>query len=135
MERRGIRAERILAHSDIAPDRKADPGEHFPWDALARAGVGVWIEPAPLRDGAVLSPGTEGNDVAQLRENLQRFGYGVAPAGPYDDALLRVVRAFQRHYRPALCDGLADVSTRDTLARLIDRLDHSAATRDRATGS
>ena len=118
--RHGIPATRVLGHSDIAIGRKIDPGEMFPWDRLAAAGVGHWVPPAPLgTEGHSLQPGDSGPEVGELQQSLANYGYGIAVAGTYDDATLMVVTAFQRHFRPALVHGIADPSTRDTLARLI----------------
>lgn len=118
--RRAIRRERVLAHSDVAPTRKNDPGEKFPWARLAAAaGVGLWIEPAPIGPGRTLSANDRGTEVEQLQKQLARFGYDLKVTGFYDDNTRSVVTAFQRHFRPARVDGLADVSTRDTLVRLL----------------
>jgi N-acetylmuramoyl-L-alanine amidase len=117
--RRQIRADRVVAHSDIAPARKIDPGEKFPWKRLAAAGVGLWVEPAPITPGATLAPGARGDKVAELQRMLARYGYGIDISGDYDDATATVVSAFQRHFRPARVDGIADASTRDTLRRLL----------------
>jgi N-acetylmuramoyl-L-alanine amidase len=118
--RHDIPATRVLGHSDIAVGRKIDPGEMFPWDRLAAAGVGHWVPPAPLgTEGHSLQPGDSGPDVVELQQSLAAYGYGTAVTGTYDDATLMVVTAFQRHFRPALVHGIADPSTRDTLARLI----------------
>ena len=117
--RYAIMPERILAHSDIAPDRKADPGEHFPWEALFYAGVGLWVKPGPLSDGPVLAQGDENAEVLALQQKLAQYGYGVAASGIYDLAAQTVVRAFQRHFRPGRVDGVADPSTLATLDRLI----------------
>ena len=119
--RHPIPAARVLAHSDIAPDRKIDPGEWFPWAELAAAGIGLWTEPAPIREGRSFQLGDEGAAVDRLRTDLHRFGYRTATGGRYNAALSSVVAAFQRHYRPALVDGCADGSTRDTLAALLER--------------
>jgi N-acetylmuramoyl-L-alanine amidase len=121
LSRRTIRRERVLAHSDVAPARKNDPGEKFPWARLAGAGIGLWIEPLPITPGRTLSANDKGADVEQLQKQLARFGYELKATGRYDDDTRTVVTAFQRHYRPARVDGLADVSTRDTLARLLKK--------------
>ena len=60
VSRWSIPPERVLAHSDVAPGRKQDPGERFPWADLYRAGVGHWVQPAPIRDGRALGPGDSG---------------------------------------------------------------------------
>jgi N-acetylmuramoyl-L-alanine amidase len=117
--RNDIPVQRVLAHSDVAPARKSDPGEKFDWRRLANAGVGLWIEPEPVGSGAGLGPGDEGDEVKGLQTALNQFGYGLEPGGVYDEATQNVVRAFQRHWRPEQTDGLADRSTRVTLERLI----------------
>jgi len=117
-----IPPERVLAHSDIAPGRKRDPGEKFDWARLARAGVGLWVPPAPLGDEGSLGPGDEGPEVLQLQQNLSAFGYGVELTSTYGTGLEKVVEAFQRHFRQERVDGRADASTRDTLARLVAAL-------------
>jgi N-acetylmuramoyl-L-alanine amidase len=125
--RRGIRRERILAHSDIAPARKRDPGEKFPWDALAHAGVGHWTEPAPIDGGPLFRMGEEGPPIRALQAMLALYGYGIALSGVYDAQTKTVVAAFQRHFRPARVDGAADASTIATLRALIGSLERDAA--------
>ena len=120
--RRAIRPERVIAHSDLAPTRKRDPGERFPWDALARAGVGHWVEPAPIVDGSRFGPGQEGPPVRALQAMLALYGYGIDLTGVYDAPTRAVVAAFQRHFRPARVDGEADASTLATLRALINAL-------------
>jgi N-acetylmuramoyl-L-alanine amidase len=120
--RRGIPAERILAHSDIAPDRKADPGEHFPWDALHRAGVGIWVDAVCDADGVDFREGDMGDDVLLLQQKLARVGYDISATGLYDERTKFVVRAFQRRYRQARVDDIADASTRATLDALLAAL-------------
>jgi N-acetylmuramoyl-L-alanine amidase len=110
---------RVLAHSDVAPLRKRDPGEAFPWARLAAAGVGLWVEPAAIEDGRTLRPGDTGEEVANLQRMLADYGYGITPNGAYDAEMQEVVAAFQRHFRPAQVDGIADVSTVRTLDRLL----------------
>jgi N-acetylmuramoyl-L-alanine amidase len=110
---------RVLAHSDVAPSRKRDPGEVFPWRRLAKAGVGAFVEPAPIEGGAAFCPGDHGAEVASLQRLLADYGYGVTESGSYDSATHEVVTAFQRHFRPARVDGIADVSTVKTLEQLL----------------
>lgn len=120
-ERLSIRPEDVLAHSDIAPARKQDPGEKFPWAALHAAGVGHWVEPAPVTwPGVPLRRGDAGPAVGTLQDALRRYGYGLAADETlYGEATENVVRAFQRHFRPARVDGVADPSTLSTLRRLL----------------
>lgn len=120
--RRGpISADRILAHSDVAPGRKMDPGEKFPWGLLSESGVGHWVRAAPLDlEGAGLKPGARGESVVRLQRTLRSYGYGISETGSYDDATREVVAAFQRHFRQARVDGIADPSTLLTLRALIE---------------
>jgi N-acetylmuramoyl-L-alanine amidase len=113
---------RIVGHSDVAPARKDDPGELFPWKRLAGAGHGLWFEPAGERIAAMgppLGPGDEGLGVVVLRSALHRLGYGLAPGGDYDAETQATVTAFQRHWRPDQVDGLADGETRARLTGLL----------------
>jgi hypothetical protein len=77
--RHAIPPDRVLAHSDIAPGRKRDPGEKFDWQHLARAGIGLWVEPVPLEGDAGLGPGDEGEQVAALQISLS---YGTESSSP-----------------------------------------------------
>lgn len=120
--RRDVQPERVLAHSDVAPRRKQDPGELFPWRRLAAAGVGHWVAPTAPGEGARLAPGDEGEPVEHLQTLLSLYGYGIEIDGRYGPATEDVVRAFQRHFRPALVDGIADFSTADTLRNLLAAL-------------
>jgi N-acetylmuramoyl-L-alanine amidase len=120
--RRGIRADRVLAHSDVAPARKQDPGEKFPWRLLSDSGVGLWVPPVRIDDASErLSEGASGEAVETLQRDLAAYGYGIEINGEYDAATRNVVVGFQRHFRPARVDGEADVSTRKTLAALLDK--------------
>jgi N-acetylmuramoyl-L-alanine amidase len=116
----GIASERVLGHSDIAPARKQDPGEAFPWEQLWRAGVGRWIEPAPISGGALFAREEEGPPIRALQAMLALYGYGVEITGVYDRQTRQAIAAFQRHFRPRRVDGEADASTVATLKALID---------------
>jgi len=105
--RRRIPASRIVGHSDVAPARKTDPGELFPWDHLAEFGIGLWASPR----------NAGGNAVAQ---DLRAFGYGLAP--DVDTPLSTVVTAFQRHFRPTKVDGLWDIECARTLDNLLAKV-------------
>lgn len=109
---------RILGHSDVAPARKQDPGELFPWKQLAHAGHGIWAEadPAP---GDPLVEGAEGVGVFALQAGLTRLGYDCAPSGRFDQATREIVSAFQRHWVQTRWDGVADGLTRATLMAVL----------------
>lgn len=100
----------VVGHSDIAPRRKVDPGLRFPWAELARAGIGLWPKAGarPL-DG-------------DFEKALQRFGYAPPIAVPPRE----IVKAFQRHYRPARVDGMVDPETKALLADLLDQVGREA---------
>jgi N-acetylmuramoyl-L-alanine amidase len=118
--RHAIRPERVLAHSDVAPTRKKDPGEKFPWARLAQAGIGHWVGPEPV---SWADPGmardAAGPLVADVQALLARYGYGIEATGGFDPKTEFVVTAFQRHFRPERVDGRIDQSTVTTLERLI----------------
>ncbi len=117
--RHKIRPTRVLAHSDVAPTRKQDPGERFPWEPLYEAGIGHWIAPVVIAEGALLQPGDRGPAVAAMQAALREYGYGLEASGEFDALTGAVVTAFQRHFRPARVDGIADHSTLRTLERLL----------------
>jgi N-acetylmuramoyl-L-alanine amidase len=119
LTRNTVPAGRVLAHSDVAPDRKQDPGEKFPWRTLYDSGVGLWVKPAAIMNfGQGFALGDRGNAVSALQKSLSDYGYGIAVNGEYDALTRDVVVAFQRHFRPERVDGVADISTRSTLQDL-----------------
>jgi N-acetylmuramoyl-L-alanine amidase len=120
--RNKIAARDVVGHSDIAPMRKQDPGELFPWRRFAAAGAGTWVPPSREYEGTRLREGDSGDGVLALQRDLARWGFAIEESGDFDAAMACVVRAFQRHYRPARIDGQADASTRRTLARLLETL-------------
>ncbi len=123
MKRHTIAPRHVLAHSDIAPSRKMDPGEKFDWCWLARAGVGHWVAPEPVREDAdALCLGAQGKRVREMQQRLAAYGYLCPPTAEFDRATEYVVLAFQRHFRPALVDGRFDHSCAVTLDRLIGSL-------------
>jgi N-acetylmuramoyl-L-alanine amidase len=105
--RHGMARHRVLGHSDVAPRRKQDPGELFPWRRLADAGLGVW---PTLASGAPPAA-----DARRVAADLAAIGYDCPTAGPVDPA---VIAAFQRRYRPARIDGAADGETASLAAAL-----------------
>jgi N-acetylmuramoyl-L-alanine amidase len=117
--RHPIPPHRVLAHSDVAPGRKLDPGERFPWARLAGAGLGHWVEPAAQGGGRFVSRGDLGQPIEALQAMLALYGYGITIDGVFGPATEAVVAAFQRHFRPARVDGVADSSTVETLHRLL----------------
>jgi N-acetylmuramoyl-L-alanine amidase len=103
--RHAIMPARVVGHSDVAPARKEDPGELFPWKCLSEYGIGVW--PAGGFDALPES----------FEQALSRFGYGIAPE--VDVPTQKVIAAFQRHFRPARIDGGWDEECGRLLAALL----------------
>lgn len=100
LARHPIPARNVVAHSDIAPHRKIDPGERFPWPELAARGIGLWPEgPLPSAPGEGALPGL-----------LAGIGYDMGLPGE------TVISAFQRRFRPACHDGVPDAETRAVAA-------------------
>jgi N-acetylmuramoyl-L-alanine amidase len=120
--RRGpLSPDRVLGHSDVAPARKQDPGEKFPWGLVSESGVGHWVRPAPLDlEGSTLKPSERGEHVLRLQRTLRSYGYGIEETSSYDEQTRDVITAFQRHFRQARIDGIADPSTLLTLRALIE---------------
>jgi N-acetylmuramoyl-L-alanine amidase len=117
--RHDIARERVLAHSDVAPVRKKDPGEKFPWARLAQSGIGHWVEPEPVHPpDRGIAVDAAGPLVAEVQARLRGYGYDIEPTGGFDPRTEFVVRAFQRHFRPERVDGRIDQSTITTLERL-----------------
>jgi N-acetylmuramoyl-L-alanine amidase len=103
---------RVVAHSDIAPERKADPGEKFPWKRLADAGVSIWPKPITFH----LEPGED--RVGRVQQQLSAIGYGLELTGTMDSATRAALHAFQRRFRPSTIDGMIDDETQMLLASL-----------------
>ena len=128
MQRHTIASGDVVGHADIAPGRKADPGELFPWQALAAEGIGVWPEEAAALTGVP--------DLAAALRRLSDIGYAV-PLTPEkgsdilraESAVTDVLTAFQRHYQPGQVNGLLDRQTAGRIAAVAVRF---AAARARA---
>ncbi len=101
LERHAIPARNVVGHSDVAPSRKKDPGEYFPWQQLADAGVGEWPQESDYLE----------KDTAVLIQILSEIGYDTSN-------IAAALKAFQRHYRPTRVTGRVD----DGTARLINGL-------------
>jgi N-acetylmuramoyl-L-alanine amidase len=125
-ERWDIPDHRILGHSDVAPARKEDPGERFPWAELAAHGHGLWVTPDMPPEGTMGPPlglGETGLGVFSLQSALGKLGYNILAGGPYDAETATIVTAFQRHWLPEQIgtelQGRADAQLRVTLMALL----------------
>jgi N-acetylmuramoyl-L-alanine amidase len=114
MSRHPIPPHRVLGHSDVAPDRKEDPGELFDWARLARVGIGIWPRIEPVPDSFEAGP------LEDLRRGLGRLGYGVAADGAMDAECRAVILAFQRHWLPDDMTGARDRKTTWRIKKLLD---------------
>ena len=112
MQRHTIPPCNVLAHSDTAPTRKQDPGEHFPWALLAQHRIGLWptIEPTPAAMPSY-QQGDEGQPIRALQALLAMIGYPVQITGVYDEITTSIISAVQRRYRPDTITGHADPAT------------------------
>ncbi len=128
VRRHRIAADSVLAHSDVAPGRKIDPGEKFNWALLAKEGLGLWVRPSPVRtDDAGLKLGARDVRVVHAQEHLAAYGYGIESNGVLDQTTEKVLKAFQSHFRPRRVDGRLDRSTEVTLERLLEASRRQAA--------
>ena len=120
IERYHIAPQNVVAHADIAPQRKDDPGPQFPWQQLARQGIGAW--PDASRVQFYLRGRAPGDlvDRPGLLTLLSRYGYQVTPQMT-DAQQRRVIVAFQMHFRPARYDGVADAQTQAIAEALLDK--------------
>lgn len=107
---------RVLGHADVAPDRKQDPGEHFPWARLAAAGVGLWV-PVVVKAAGETAPGQHITDWERpLQKALAGFGYHCPETGDFDAATRAAFIAFLRHFAPAGLGSIDDPGRRARLA-------------------
>jgi N-acetylmuramoyl-L-alanine amidase len=116
-----IQPRDVVAHSDIAPQRKEDPGELFNWTWLSRQGVGLW--PGKRGKGTeksrTLKEGDAGEAVLKMQLSLAEYGYEVPQNSTFDEGTRKVVVAFQRHFNPSRLDGVWDEATEAALAGLL----------------
>jgi N-acetylmuramoyl-L-alanine amidase len=118
IERHQIKSAYVVGHSDIAPQRKTDPGPLFPWKELAKQGIGRWY---PEEDAARYQKAFEQDGLPDIRwtqRQLMRVGYDCPQTGVLDAATKKVIAAFQMHYRPQRYDGEPDAQTLGILKAL-----------------
>lgn len=118
MTRHGFSFDQVVAHSDIAPGRKVDPGEAFDWEWLHGQGIGQCVV-AHNHGSVLLRKGDKCQAVVSLQHDLSRYGYAIDPTGQFDDRTRIVVEAFQRRFRRARVDGVVDDETLGVLQRLM----------------
>lgn len=109
MKRHDIPAKNVIAHSDIAPDRKEDPGELFPWKELAQHGIGIW--PEVTKEDIKKAETILGNE-NKILELLAKIGY--APIGTFKENtpdFKQLITSFQRHFEPEVFENKNEVTT------------------------
>lgn len=102
-----IPSRRIVGHSDVAPLRKKDPGEQFPWAVLARKGFGLWPFGTKVSETMPLLP----TDALAMQRALSDIGYGCPQTGIWDEETQKVCLAFQRHFTPQELTGYPSDAT------------------------
>jgi N-acetylmuramoyl-L-alanine amidase len=120
--RHNIKPQNVVGHSDIAPDRKEDPGEHFPWAGLAAAGIGLWPGELPEDDRIIFEAGDRDRGLSIIQRGLADLGYGASVSGCLDEQTQAIIRAIQRRYRPAQIDGVIDMPVMEILKRLSEMI-------------
>ncbi|ENT4820630.1 TPA: N-acetylmuramoyl-L-alanine amidase [Citrobacter farmeri] len=115
-----IKPQNVVAHADIAPQRKDDPGPLFPWQALAEQGIGAWPDAQRVTFYLAGRAPRAPVEMTSLLDLLARYGYEVKPDMTAREQQ-RVVMAFQMHFRPALWNGVADAETQAIAEALLEK--------------
>lgn len=115
-----IQPQNVVAHSDVAPQRKDDPGPLFPWRELAAQGIGAWPDASRVAFYLNGRAPYEAVETASLLDLLARYGYEVKPEMSAAQQK-RVIMAFQMHFRPALWNGIADAESQAIAEALLEK--------------
>ena len=118
----------IVGHSDIAPDRRLDPGPKFPWRRLYEHGIGAWYDDDTVdryRERFEAQPPT----LRLLQRALRAYGYDVDDTGEHDRPTQFALTAFQLHFRPSDWSGLPDGETAAIVFALLEKYRPRALTR------
>ncbi|MEN3754960.1 N-acetylmuramoyl-L-alanine amidase [Mangrovibacter sp. SLW1] len=123
IQRYHIKPQNVVAHADIAPQRKQDPGPLFPWEMLAHEGIGAWPDATRVMAYLAGRPAWQPVPMRDMLALLSRYGYEVTP-GMSDAEQHRVVAAFQMHFRPAKYDGKPDAQSEAIAMALLEKYPH-----------
>lgn len=118
-----IPISRFIGHSDIAPARKMDPGEYFPWELLAQYGFGVWPKSSTKNETILAKKGMVGPTVEWLNQSLSKIGYSVPVQTEFSSITETALAAFQRHWRPSAVTGSLDVGTKLALQEVEEQIE------------
>ncbi|MGL9733506.1 MAG: N-acetylmuramoyl-L-alanine amidase [Symbiopectobacterium sp.] len=122
IKRNNITPDNILAHSDIAPLRKQDPGKLFPWKRFAEMGVGAWPDDATVNKYLAGRQPSTPTDVLTLQKALHQYGYDKIPQkGELDKETRLTISAFQMHFRQSDIEGNADAQTEAIAKALVEK--------------
>ncbi|MDT9587044.1 MAG: N-acetylmuramoyl-L-alanine amidase [Candidatus Arsenophonus melophagi] len=122
IRRYNIAPANVLAHSDIAPLRKYDPGKNFPWKRLAQLGIGAWPEENTVNKYLAGRSLDTPASVSMIQKYLHKYGYDKIPqSGELDDETRRTISAFQLHFRPTNTSGNADAETEAIARALVEK--------------
>lgn len=124
ISRNKIRPTNVVAHSDIAPGRKQDPGPLFPWQQLAEQGIGAWPDHATVKKYLADKDPFQLVDVLTLQKTLHRYGYQIPQNGQLDKATTDAISAFQMHFRPVNFSGTPDAETLAIAQALVEKYPH-----------
>ncbi|AQX28375.1 MULTISPECIES: N-acetylmuramoyl-L-alanine amidase [unclassified Bartonella] len=109
----------VVAHSDIAPSRKSDPGAAFPWKELYEAGIGAWYDDE-LKDCYQAQFSKSLPAKGDILGKLKQYGYDISIAEK-ESGYKILIRAFQLHFRQSNYDGVLDAETAAILYALVDK--------------
>lgn len=121
IQRYQISPDNVLAHSDIAPLRKFDPGPLFPWKVLAQQGIGAWPDDMTVNKYLASRNFSDLASVASIQEALAKYGYKIPQTGQLDKETQQVISAFQMHFRPENISGTPDAHTEAIALALVEK--------------
>ncbi|MFP3014273.1 MAG: N-acetylmuramoyl-L-alanine amidase [Arsenophonus sp.] len=122
IKRYNITPDNILAHSDMAPLRKYDPGKLFPWKRLSDLGIGAWPDEVTVKKYLAGRSLYESANVYDIQKNLKKYGYDKIPqSGKLDEETRRTISAFQLHFRQTDINGNADAETESIARAMVEK--------------
>ena len=110
----------FLGHSDIAPSRKKDPGEHFPWEYMASEGLGKWPLIKSDDRRALFELNDRDRGISIVQTGLAKLGYSACVTGVMDQSTVDIIFAIQRRYRQDQVDGILDIMTMEIIKSLLE---------------
>ena len=121
-QRHNISPANIIGHSDIAFERKTDPGELFPWKLLHQKGFGLFSHKECEDNTPILQSGDEGSAVEEMHSLLKLIGYNVTESACFDRMSEDALVAFQTHWRQTAVTGVYDQGTKNTLQDIAEQI-------------